>query len=87
MSRVQDQVPARTPEEADWLQNNVAEQEVRHAQIVADMESIAAEREAWVNGFLERIQTRGFNYNCDALRVIDADELPQQPARPFKVVY
>ena len=65
----------------------LAEQQLRHEQIVADMEGIAAEREAWVNAFLERIQTRGFNYNCDALRQIGPDELPEQPARPFKVVY
>ncbi len=35
----------------------------------------------------ERIQTRGFNYNCDQLRKILKDELPVKPDRPFKVVY
>jgi hypothetical protein len=87
MPRVQDQMPARTPTEDEWLRKRLAEQQVRHQQIVADMEAIAAEREEWINGFLERIQTRGFNYNCDALRLIESDDLPQQPARPFKVVY
>jgi len=87
MSKVQDQMPARTSAEEDWLQQSLAEQEIRHTKIVADMESIAAEREVWVNEFLERIQTRGFNYNCDALRVIEANDVPQQPDRPFKVVY
>jgi hypothetical protein len=87
MHKVQDQAPARKQAENEWLQENVVEQQSRHEKIVADMDRLEAEREAWINGFLERIQTRGFNYNCDALRKIGTDEIPEKPAKPFKVVF
>jgi hypothetical protein len=85
MDRVQDEAPVLTDEEQAWIDRNAAEQEQRHADIVTEMERIAPQREGWIDGFLERIQTRGFNYNCDLLRKIPDEEMPKKPKRPFKV--
>ena len=85
MDRVQDEAPTLTDEEKDWIEKNRVAQQQRHAEIAAEMERIAPERDAWVDGFFERIQTRGFNYNCDLLRKISDEEIPKKPKRPFKV--
>jgi hypothetical protein len=85
MSRVQNEAPALTDEEKDWIVDNLARQETRFTEIVAEMDRIAPDRDAWIEGFLDRIQTRGFNYNCDLLRQIPDEEMPVKPARPFKV--
>jgi len=85
MDRVQENAPALTDEEKDWIKDNLARQETRYTEIGAEMERIAPDRDAWIDGFLERIQTRGFNYNCDLLREIPDEEMPKKPARPFKV--
>ncbi|TDJ46299.1 MAG: hypothetical protein E2O50_00090 [Gammaproteobacteria bacterium] len=87
MSRVQDHSPELSAAQREWRDRNLAEQKQRHADIVEDMEQLAARRDEWIEAFLERIQTRGFNYNCDALRKILKEELPVKPDRPFKVVY
>jgi hypothetical protein len=85
MKCVQEDAPALTDEEKDWIKDNLSGQETRYTEIVAEMERIAPDRDAWIGGFLERIQTRGFNYNCDLLREIPDEEMPKKPARPFKV--
>ena len=87
MARVQDQAPSATSEEEQWIEENLAEQKVRHEKIVEDMDAISAKREEWVDSFLERLQTRGFNFNCDSLQKIEKEELPKKPKRPFKVVF
>jgi hypothetical protein len=87
MKTVQDSAPALSDAQREWLQTNLEKQQARHAGIVADMEALSAQREEWIEQFLQRIQARGFNYNCDMLRTIPADEIPEQPDRPFKVVY
>lgn len=87
MNRVQDETPPLTAEEKDWIQKNLVEQQARHTQIITDMEALAPQRDAWIDAFFNRLQTRGFNYNCDQLRVIDENELPKPPARKFKVVF
>lgn len=87
MSRVQDQAPALTSDEQQWIDNNASEQEIRHEKIVADMEELSPQRNSWIDAFLDRLQTRGFNYNCDFLRKIKKEELPKKPKRPFKVVF
>jgi len=87
MSRVQDEAPQLTEEQREWLDQNLAEQKLRHERIGADMEKMSAERDALVDEFLVRIQERGFNYNCDALRKIPQEEIPARPDRPFKVVF
>jgi len=87
MNKVQDDAPKLSQTQRDWLEKNVAAQKQRYAAIVDDMEKLGAQREEWIDAFLGRLQTRGFNYNCDALRKISAEELPVKPERPFKVVY
>ncbi len=87
MDRVQDQAPPLTREEQDWIAKNAAAQRKRQAAIVSKMDALAPQREVWIDGFFERIQTRGFNHNGDALTKIDKDELPKKPDRPFKVVF
>jgi len=87
MSKVQDEAPELHQAQREWLEKNLAEQKQRHAAIVDDMEQLTGQRNEWIEEFLERIQTRGFNYNCDELRKILKDELPVKPDRPFKVVY
>ncbi len=87
MDRVQDQAPPLTDEEQDWIAKNAAAQQERHAAIVSEMEALTPQRDAWIDAFLNRIQTRGFNHNGDARTVIDKDELPKKPDRPFKVVF
>ena len=57
MAKVQDQSPTRSDAEQQWMDENLAEQSRRHQEIIAAMEALAPEREGWVNGFLERIQT------------------------------
>jgi hypothetical protein len=38
-------------------------------------------------GFLERIQTRGYNVHFNMLRKIKPEEIPKRPKRKFKVVF
>lgn len=85
MSRVQDEAPPMNREQREWLEKNLAEQQQRHQKVLEEMDQLAAQRDIWVDEFLERLQTRGFNYNCDALRQIPAEEIPVKPDRPFKV--
>ena len=87
MKRVQTEAPPLTEEEKDWIARNTAAQRERHDAIVAEMEALTPERDAWIDGFFERIQTRGFNTNCDERQLIDKDELPEKPDRPFKVTF
>jgi hypothetical protein len=87
MDRVQDQAPSPTGEEEQWIEENLAEQKLRYEKIVAEMDELATDRDAWIDGFFERLQTRGFNYNCDSLQKIKKEELPEKPKRKFKVVF
>ena len=87
MKRVQDQAPLRTDEESDWISKNLAQQEERHVNIVKEMEALAPQRDVWIDEFFQRLQARGYNYNCDAVRVIDKDDIPKKPNRRFKVVF
>ena len=87
MDRVQDHAPDITCDEKNWIEENLTEQKRRHEQITANMQAISPQRDAWVDAFFDRIQTRGFNYNCDQLRKINEDEIPIKPNRPFKVVF
>jgi hypothetical protein len=87
MKRVQDKAPPLSDDKKDWIVQNAAAQRARHTKIVAEMEALAPQRDAWIDAFFGRIQTRGFNTNCDERKVIEKDELPQKPDRPFKVVF
>ena len=87
MDKVQDKAPTLTAEQHAWLDDNLTRQSARHEQIVADMAALSQQREEWINSFLARIQNLGFNYNCDLKRKIPEAETPEQPDRPYKVVY
>lgn len=87
MDRVQDQAPPLTEEEKDWIAKHSAEQNSRQEKIIAEMDALAPERDAWIDAFFERIQTRGFNHNGDALTKIGKDDIPEKPDRPTKVVF
>jgi hypothetical protein len=87
MQKVQDHSPTLNAKQEAWLEDNRTRQVARHQQIEADMDALSAQREEWIEGFLERIQRLGFNYNCDLKRKIASDELPAQSDRPFKVVF
>lgn len=77
----------KSAEAEQWIRDEAAEQEKRYAQIVQDMDDLSEERDVWVEKFFERIQTRGFNVHYDNRRAIPAEELPERPDRPFKVVF
>ena len=52
-----------------------------------EQDALSAKRDKWIEQFLERIQTRGFNVHADMLRKIPAEEIPSKPRRKFKVVF
>lgn len=72
---------------ARWLRQEGAEQRKRYSAIVAEQDALSPKRERWVEGFLHRIQTRGFNVHSDQLRKIPAEEIPTKPRRKFRVVF
>ncbi len=69
------------------MEENVAEQKLRHKAIVKEMEELWPQRNKWYKEFLKIIQTRGFNVDGDMLRKIPKSELPKEPKRKHKVVY
>jgi hypothetical protein len=87
MSKVSDQSPPRSEQVRRWLEDNLAEQERRHAAIAAGMEALTATRQSWIAEFFQRLQTTGYNVAGDQKRRITRAELPVNPGRPFKVTY
>ena len=79
--------PARPPEVGAWLRREVREQEARYRKIVAEMETLAPQRERWIAEFYERIQTRGFNVHADVRRRVRPEEIPPPPRRKLRVVF
>lgn len=79
--------PKRTREVREWLRKELKDQRERYKKIVAEMDALAPERDRWVEEFLQRIQTRGFNVHADIRRPIQPEEIPKKPRRKFKVVY
>lgn len=78
----------RSRDAQDWLKQEIAEQRVRFAKIEEEMnETIAPQRDKWIDGFLERLQTRGYNVHFNMLRRIRPEEIPKRPNRKFKVVF
>ena len=77
----------RSREAAQWLEEEIAEQQARYEKIAADMEAMNEQREQWYAEFLERIQTYGFNEDGDRRRKIAPEDVPVRPDRPHKVVY
>ena len=76
-----------SPEVKAWIDAEVAEQIARYKDIVEEMDALAPDRERWIEEFLERIQTRGYNVHADILRLIQPEELPKRPDRKLRVVY
>jgi len=71
-----------------WLDQEIAEQRERHAQIVRDMEALAPQRAQWYEEFLDRLTRYGFNVDGDEKRLIAAADLPiQPPGRADRVVW
>ena len=85
--RVQDKKPKRNKAAQAWVDENVAEQKIRYAGIVKEMEDLEPQRKKWYQEFLKTIQTRGFNVDGDLLRQIPKAELPKEPKRKHKVVW
>ena len=78
----------RTPEEEEWVQDEITEQEERFAKIEQAMEDLKPQRAVWYREFHDRISTIGFNEDGDMKRVIPREELPAQPeGRDDKVVW
>ena len=86
-NNVQDQAPGLTEELEAWISENGDEQDARYQKIVAAMEALGETRDEWIVAFLERIQTRGFNFDGDRLRKISSAEIPARPDRPGPVVF
>jgi hypothetical protein len=78
---------ARSREAERWLRQEIAEQKKRYKAIVAEQEALAPRRDRWIDEFLHRIQTRGYNVHFDQLRKIRPEEIPSRPKRKFKVVF
>ena len=78
----------RSREAASWLRKEIVEQKARFRKIEREMNvTIAAQRDKWIDGFLERIQARGYNVHFNMLRKIRPEEIPKRPKRKFKVVF
>jgi hypothetical protein len=77
----------RNEEERRWLDEEIAEQQLRYQAIVKAMEELAPTRERWYAEFLDRIQMRGFNVDGDMRVKIQHEDIPLRPDRPHKVVY
>ncbi len=79
--RVQHHKPARSPEAEAWLKTEIEDQERRYRDIVAEQEALTPEREKWYAGFLDIVQSKGFNVTGDTRRVISPEEVPEKPDR------
>lgn len=69
----------RTPEEEAWVEEELAEQEVRFAKIAQEMDDLAPEREKWYAQFFHRLQTRGFSSDGDQRVKIKSEQIPVKP--------
>lgn len=80
--------PERSAEASAWLDAEIAEQKKRYAKIEGEMNNdLAEQREEWYREFEQRLQTRGFNWHADNLRIIKPEEIYPKPDREHKVVY
>ena len=78
----------RSREAQACLRREIAEQKVRYRRIEREMNvTIARQRDQWIEAFLERIQTRGYNVHFNMLRKIRPEDIPKRPKRRFKVVF
>jgi len=70
----------RSAQEQDWVDEEIAEQEVRYQKVVDEMDALSPSREKWYQEFLDRISTIGFNEDGDRKTVIKPEDLPVKPA-------
>jgi len=82
MKRVQDEMPERSQEAKDWIDEEIDAQQVRYAGIVEEQEGNQEQRNGWIARFLEIIQNKGFNVNGDMRRKIPKEEIPTRPDTP-----
>jgi ABC-type protease/lipase transport system fused ATPase/permease subunit len=85
--RVQDCAPEPDSATTAWLAQNLAEQQLRHREIVAAMQALEPARKRWIADFLERIQRRGYNEDGDSKRRIPRSKLPTARRRRHRVVF
>ena len=79
--------PKMTKEEAAFVKHELAEQIDRYKKIVQEQEALTPQREKWVKGFLERIQSRGFHVHAGMRRVIPKSEVRPRDGRPLQVIF
>lgn len=77
----------RSPEVRRWIRQEALEQTHRYRRIVAEQDALAPKRDRWIDAFLHRIQTRGFNVHYDQLRKVRPEEIPAKPRRKFRVIF
>lgn len=70
----------KSPEVKAWVEEEIAEQEVRYQKVVDEMNALSPQREKWYQEFLDRVATIGFNEDGDRKRVVPREELPVKPA-------
>ena len=75
------------PKTQEWVDAEGEEQAARYAAVVREMDELGPKRDEWIEEFLQRIQTRGFNINGDTRIKIPAAKIPKKPKRKFKVVF
>jgi sugar diacid utilization regulator len=86
--KILQQKPKRGEDVEKWIQQEVAEQRERYAQIAQAMNvDLAEQREVWIREFYERITTTGFYWHADNKKIVKKEELFQKPDREFKVVF
>lgn len=77
----------RSREAERWMKQETRDQKARFRKIVAEQDALGPKRDRWIADFLERIQTRGFNFHADVLHKIPKEKIPKKPKRKFKVVF
>lgn len=78
----------RSPDEEEWIEEEIAEQEERFAKIEQSMDDLKPQRAVWYAEFHDRISTIGFNVDGDQKAVIPREKLPVKPAgREDRVVW
>lgn len=71
-----------------WIDAEARDQLARYRRIAAEMAALAPVRERWLREFFERITgPRGFSVHAGTRRTIRPEELPERPARPWRVVW
>lgn len=69
----------RSQQEQDWIDQELAEQELRYTQIEQQLQELETARAKWYEEFFDRISQRGFNADGDQKVKIPRAELPAKP--------